>query len=138
MKQLLRLSLALSAIYLISVSATPKHTSSAPEPGSPVSKASYGFYVQNGTAWNGTVTGYGAIYTPSGAPFGTSGVYFLQSINPAISYITVTITCNAPGSHTYGLTGGVSPTPTPVTTSSGSVTWTGVSVVAGDIDAYIH
>ena len=98
----------------------------------------YNFYVQNGTAWNGTITGSGALYTPSPVAFGTTGQYFIKALTPSVSYITVTITCGASGSHTYGLTGGVSPVPTPIVTSSGTATFTNVPVVAGDIDAYIH
>ena len=97
----------------------------------------YNFYVQNGTNWNGTIVGYGALDASYPIGFGTSGQYFIKALNSA-SYITVTITCAASGSHTYGLTGGVSPIPTPIVTSSGTATFTGVSVVAGDIYAYIH
>jgi hypothetical protein len=131
MKKALQLSLTLIAILFFSTSAI--------RPASHHDRyTTYNFYIQNGTAWNGTVTGSGALYTPSPVAFGTTGQYFIKALTPSVSYITVTITCAASGSHTYGLTGGVSPVPTPIVTSSGTATFTGVSVIPGDIDGYIH
>lgn len=131
MKKVFQLSMALFAILLLSTSAIPPASH-------PNRDTTYNFYVQNGTNWNGTVVGYGALDVPYPFGFGTSGQYFIKALNPSVSYVTVTLTCGASGSHTYGLTGGVSPIPTPIVTSSGTATFTGVSVVAGDIYAYIH
>ena len=130
MKKVLRLTLALSAIVALSMAAIRPAKKHGP-------KTTYNFYVQNGTAWHGAIVGYGALDVSYPDSFYSTGLYFIKALNSA-SYITVVITSGAPGTHTYGLTGGVSPTPTPIVSSSGSATFTGVSVVAGDIDAYIH
>ena len=130
MKKVLSLTLTLFALLFISISAV------SPTKTHPL-KTTYNFYVDNGTSWDGTVSGSGAI-SVSGAVFHSTGQYFIQALNPSVSYITVTVNCSAPGSHTYGLTGGVSPAPTPITTSTGTAAFTNVSVVPGDIAAYIH
>ena len=130
MKKVFGLTLTLFALLFISVSAV--------SPAKPKTHTqSYNFYVDNGTSWNGTVSGSGAI-SVSGVLFHPTGQYLITSINSGISYISVTVNSSAPGSHTYGLTGGVSPAPTPITTSSGTATFTNVPVVGGDIAAYIH
>jgi len=129
MKKVFSLTLTLSALLFISLSAV------LPTKTHPL-KTSGSFYVDNGTAWNGTVSGSGAI-SVSGAPFYPTGQYLIQALNSA-SYITVTVNCSAPGTHTYGLTGGISPAPTPIITSTGTATFTNVPVTSGDIAAYIH
>jgi hypothetical protein len=129
MKKVFSLTLTLSALLFISISAV------FPAKTHPL-KFSGNFYVDNGTAWNGTVSGSGAI-SVSGAPYYPTGQYLIQALSSA-SYITVTVNCSAPGTHTYGLTGGISPAPTPIVTSSGTATFTNVPVTTGDIAAYIH
>jgi hypothetical protein len=128
MKKVFGLTLTLSALLFVSISGV------LPAKTHPL-KFSGNFYVDNGTAWNGTVSGSGAI-SVSNAPYYPTGQYLIQALGSA-SYITVTINCSAPGTHTYGLSGGVS-APTPIVTSSGTATFTNVSVTSGDIAAYIH
>lgn len=131
MKKLINLSLVLSAIVLLSMSAVRpanKHFTGK--------KTVYSFYVANGTAWRGYITTYGALYLPYNDTFGTSGYYYMGAVNTAqADYITVNVTSFASGSHLYQLTGVTGASP--ITTSTGHASWTGLTVT-GNVTCSIY
>lgn len=109
MKNLLRLTLLATIIFIFTAASPEKRYNR---------KTLVSVYAANGTAWHGNLTISGALNDS----FGTSGYYYLGQVQTG-SY-TVTLSVGGPAtSHTYMFTNA----PTQVS-SSGSVTWTGVSI----------
>jgi len=117
MKNFIKLPLFAILIFFFTA-ATPAHKP-APIKSSVTTKSLVTVYVANGTAWTGTLTISGGL---SGG-FGTSGAYYMGSINTGF-YGSVTISYTGPKvSHQFNLTG----YPTQIN-SNGTATWTGVNI----------
>lgn len=115
MKKVFNLTV-LSAILLFSMSLSPVNTHSK--------KFLDAIYVGNGTAWDGTLQMSGAGYLYYA--YGTDGYYSAGSVSTGT--YTVTITCDAPGTHLYQFTGGFSQN-----SSTGSVTFSNVLVTGTSV-----
>ncbi|MBN9381332.1 MAG: hypothetical protein J0H74_11235 [Chitinophagaceae bacterium] len=117
MKKFINL-LLLSALVCLSMSVSPvnKHNK----------KTLVNIYTANGTAFYGTLKMCGSL----NFTFSPTTTQYAGQVDTGPC--TVTITCGAPGTHTYMFTGGYSQT-----TSSGSVTFNNVNV-AGTSTASVY